>query len=374
MIKFLRVLVPLLISTFAQASPVSIDGHFGDWSRLNDIEGAYMTQAINDRDYLYIAFSQPDRSQFIPILNGDITFFVPNNNFVSYVNFGVNIKTGGSNSYDSSSDIKIKLHNGIPKLEYLSEINGSYINDVRYMSVQNNGRVLTEIAIPKKLFGKSTTFQDVTIVNQYKGPLFNDVNTTGSSISRMSRSASNRSFDFSDVTITVGISLSGFGANGSAGLAADDYGLGGYFSETGGDTDFGISLDIGIFNGDVTDLNGTTIGGSIPSAIGFKYEHPVSGSTLGSGVTLSFSLKHGYTKIPGMQLTNSQAGYLITDDDVIEMFSSNSGNSNSNGNNSDNDWSSDDDRWGHDDDHGPSYGGNDGQDWSHDDDDNSGYF
>ncbi|ELV8553687.1 hypothetical protein QNE49_001320 [Vibrio fluvialis] len=373
MFKFIRILLLCTISTFAHASPVSIDGNFGEWNRLNDIKEAYMTQAINDTEYLYIAFSQPNSYQFIPILNGNLTFFIPNksSNFVSYVKFGSNIKNGGSNNYDYSSDIKINLYNGVPKLEYISEINSSYINEVRYKSIQSDGKILTEIAIPKKLFGKSTIYQDVTIVSQYKGSLFNVANNSNSNISTMSRSVSNSSFDFSDVTITVGISLSGFGANGAAGLAADDHGLGGYFSKTGGDTDFGISLNIGIFNGDITDLSGTTIGGSIPTAIGFKYEQPVSGSPFGTGVTLSFSLKGGYTKIPDLQLTNTQAAYIITDDDVIDMFSS----SDSDSSNSDsNDWSSDNDSWGHDDDHGPSYGEDNGTDWSHDDDDNSGYF
>ncbi|CAH6910596.1 conserved exported hypothetical protein [Vibrio chagasii] len=364
------ILLLLVISTSSIAG-VSIDGRFDDWESLSNEKDSYFTQVKNEIDYVHIAFSQPNNSGYIPIINGDTTFFIPitGERFVTYLKFGVNIRTGGSNDHDSQSDLKITLNNGVPDFKFISSINNNYLNDIKYKTINNDGLQLTEITIPKRLFGKHTKFQDVTVISQYKSSIFPNSYSTDSRISSMSRKI-NSMKDFSDYTITVGGSLSGFGANAAFGLAADDFGLGGYFDTTAGDTDFGISLDVGLFQGDVTDLNGTTIGGSVPTGIGLKYEHPVTGDPSGAGITLSFGIKGNYVDVPDMQITYGQAGYIITNDDVVDMFESNSSGNNNQGN----DWSSDNDSWGHDDDHGPSYGGNDNHDWSHDDDDNAGYF
>ncbi|KLN66540.1 hypothetical protein [Vibrio sp. VPAP30] len=259
-----------------------------------------MTQAYNEHDYLYIAYSQPLGSQFIPIVNGDITFFIPASNWTSYVHFGSSITKGGSNDHESDADLRIVLQNGKPSFKFISSIEPRYLNEINYKHAVFNGKLVTEIAIPKRLFGKHIPYQDVTIINQYKGSLFGSKEGSSAGISRMSRSLDFTNFDFSDHTITVGMSFSGLGVSGSAGLAGDHEGLGGYYSGTAGSTDFALTVDAGIFRGELADLKGLTADVDVPAGmVAIKTVTPTSGSPLGSGLVFSWGAAGGYVNKPG---------------------------------------------------------------------------
>lgn len=289
-----------MVSPISVASAVSIDGNFNEWDRLFDVNNSYMTQAYNEHDYLYIAYSQPLGSQFIPIVNGDITFFIPASNWTSYVHFGSSITKGGSNDHESDADLRIVLQNGKPSFKFISSIEPRYLNEINYKHAVFNGKLVTEIAIPKRLFGKHIPYQDVTIINQYKGSLFGSKEGSSAGISRMSRSLDFTNFDFSDHTITVGMSFSGLGVSGSAGLAGDHEGLGGYYSGTAGSTDFALTVDAGIFRGELADLKGLTADVDVPAGmVAIKTVTPTSGSPLGSGLVFSWGAAGGYVNKPG---------------------------------------------------------------------------
>ncbi|MCG7586817.1 hypothetical protein [Photobacterium sp. OFAV2-7] len=361
----------IFLSPYTHALSVSIDGDYKEWTSLHNPNNKQFSQVYNTQEYLYVSYLNENDTSLIPIVSNDITFFIKNTNFTSYISFGRSIVKNSDNNHESTSHLKITLDNGVPSFKYLKPINSGYLSDIKYKTSKVNGKTFTEIAIPKRLFGKSVLSETASIVNVYSGMKL----PSGSGQSVAKSSLIEGISDFTDVTITVGISVSVAGTNVAAGLAGDDYGLGGYFDVTGGDADFGISLDMGVFQGNVTDLEGTTAGASVPArGVGIKYESPTSGSPYGQGLTVSVGIKGGYSKIPDMQLTYGTAGYFVTDDDILDAIGYFTGSDSTSNDNNDNDWDPNNDSWGHDDDHGPSYGSDDSKDWSHDDDDNSGYF
>ncbi|GAB6262251.1 hypothetical protein [Photobacterium sp. R1] len=318
----------LHIPFYSYGMNVIIDGNMNEWTSLKKTNIKAFSQIYNDSEYIYISYLNESDTTFIPIHSSESLFFIPKSKVHSYLSFGKSIINNSNNNHTSSSNLEITLINGTPRFKYLTPINSSYKSLVKYKTKKVNNLYFTEIAIPKRLFGKSTLSQNVTLVNVYSGLIKNKISYSRnimprSSIQQFSQSnnGSTTISDFSDVTITVGISASGLGTNFAAGLAADDKGLGGYFDKTAGDADLGISIDIGVFQGDVTDLNGETFGGSAPiKGAGIKFERPLSGSPFGQGFTVSLGYKGGYSQIPDLQITSGSAAYFVTDESAMKAI------------------------------------------------------
>lgn len=332
MMKFkLIVIFSFLMVSKVWANGFIVDGQMGEWeSMLPEVIGDYRTYVINDSDHVYIGVLSPNQvSPYIPIANGDITFFVPNKsqvNHTTWVNLDNNHSTGDTSEAGLGAEVKITAIGHDIHVEYLD----GWASEAFSYSFSDDGKFV-EIKLAKP--GTLRSLANISVWTSHDVPFVSSSeNLTSPKDSRaddnprlyspdiltedeIQQAFERDSYDYGNVTVTIGGSLHGFGSSLAAGVAVDQYGFGGYGDATGGDASWGWSVDAGLFNGDIPDISGTTVAIDGGKFLGMSFETPVDSfsndepiyGTPGSGFTISIG---PYIDIlPGLEIRRGASAY-----------------------------------------------------------------
>lgn len=347
-----------------QAEEIYVDGNIEDWeASLIFSEGSHRTYIRNEEGKIYVGIKAPRASyQYVPIIVNGITIFVKQKivEHQTWINVDGLLFTGGDDTeFGVGAEVKISVSGSNLQVQ---KLDGSY-QDIssQVTHARNNDGTFIELEIDKSLVLDEGDSEDITAWTSHEVTMDSFVSSNRSDDSPLLNHE--EQFEIAgalglisdeeigltdtsrDTTLAIGGAAHGFGGSISMGAAIDSYGIGGYFDTTGGDTAWGLSFNIGVFEGNIPDTDGITLSSDTSiGPIGVTYETPIIDGELldpgapGSGVT--FHVGGVALDMPTAEMRRGFAGYAFQiKENVNQKPPQPTNNSNGGGNNSNN-WSS----------------------------------